>query len=301
MPELEAEQILEELVKLWSALGETAEQSDSHGVLRACALTLVVVAEEAEAAAAGETLAELMHGHPHRAILVRVRRNSPPLVEHRVLAQCWMPFGQRQQICCEQIEITAAEKSLPELVPLIAALRAPDLPLVLWLRGAGLFPSLAPLAPDKVIVDSGAATDAAEMLGRLAGNLDGGPALGDLSWARLTPWRQRIAQAFDAPASRALLPQVSEIVVSYTGTRIPPEAWYLGGWVLSTLGRGSGVRFEAAKNETLAFPGAGIAPVPNGLRHRPETERVGEELAILGRDPVYDRALKVAARLAEQG
>ena len=42
------------------------------------------------------------------------RRPSAALAA-RVFAQCWMPFGHRQQICCEQIEITASDASLPDL------------------------------------------------------------------------------------------------------------------------------------------------------------------------------------------
>ena len=44
-------------------------------------------------------------------------------MEARVFAQCWMPFGKRQQICCEQIEITASETSLADAASLIELFR----------------------------------------------------------------------------------------------------------------------------------------------------------------------------------
>ena len=42
------------------------------------------------------------------------RRTS---LQARVLAQCWKPFGKAQQICCEQIEITANPESWPNVGP----------------------------------------------------------------------------------------------------------------------------------------------------------------------------------------
>ena len=135
MDTLRSDQILGELRELWASLGKAAEPGDAQGVVRACSLTLIVFAEEADdPASIGGTLAELMREHPHRAIVVRVRPGPAALLEHRVLAQCWMPSAGRQQICCEQIEITAAEGSLADLPPVLLALRAPDLPVALWYR-----------------------------------------------------------------------------------------------------------------------------------------------------------------------
>ena len=74
---------------------------------------IVVVEEERDAQAIGETLASLMHEHPSRAIVLRVRSGEEPSLSARVFAQCWMPFGSRQQICCEQVEIIS---SLGELL-----------------------------------------------------------------------------------------------------------------------------------------------------------------------------------------
>ena len=63
----------------------------------------------------GETLALLMREHPSRAVVVRVRDVDAPELEAKVLAQCWMPFGQRRQICCEQIEISTSNASLVDV------------------------------------------------------------------------------------------------------------------------------------------------------------------------------------------
>jgi glucose-6-phosphate dehydrogenase assembly protein OpcA len=299
-----SDEILEELRELWAALGKAAEQGDSQGVVRACALTLMVFAEESDdAVSIGETLAELMREHPHRAIVVRVRRDAPPLLEHRVRAQCWMPFGRRQQICCEWIEIIAAEASLADLAPVLLALRAPDLPMALWCRSARLFESpalpAATLAANKLIVDAAAAGDPPAMLRRLAKAAAAGPPIADLAWTRLTRWREIVAQAFESPASRALLSRIGEVRVFHAGERVPPEACYLAGWVLDALGRDIDVRFEAAAEEGLEFRSTGIQPLHiAGCPRSTDSALLGEELSILGRDPVYDRALQWAARIA---
>ena len=92
---VQPERILKELAGLWSGMSKGDSQGVNSGVLRACAMTLVVAAEsESDAMAAGETLGELMHEHPSRAIVLRPSAKDGDL-EARVFAQCWMPFGKR--------------------------------------------------------------------------------------------------------------------------------------------------------------------------------------------------------------
>ena len=123
-----ADRILAELHKLWAGLAGDPASAGAHAVLRACAMTLVVAADESEdAAAIGQVIADVMREHPNRAIIVRVRASNDPLLEYRVTAQCWMPFGSRQQVCCEQIEITASDGSLPGLMP-VPGVRLPPRP-----------------------------------------------------------------------------------------------------------------------------------------------------------------------------
>src|SRR5437667_1615786 len=157
---IQPDRVLHELAELWVSLGQQ-NGDESTGVLRACAMTLVVVAEEREdAAEVGETLALLMREHPSRAVVVRVRDVEAPELEARVFAQCWMPFGQRRQICCEQIEISTSNVSLADVPAVVLPLVVADLPVILWSRMPSLFatPALNGLARlgAKTIVDSAA-------------------------------------------------------------------------------------------------------------------------------------------------
>src|SRR5947209_19967207 len=96
------EKILRDLHELWAQLGR--EQETAGGVLRACSMTLLVVAEdEADAESVRRTLGVLMHSHPSRAIVVRIVKEAA--FDARVFAECWKPFGSTQQICAEGIEI----------------------------------------------------------------------------------------------------------------------------------------------------------------------------------------------------
>src|ERR1700694_2232971 len=149
------EKILGELEKLWASQGKA---EGGAGVLRACSMTLVVMTEEGDdASALGETLAALMPEHPARAIVIRLRGAGERALTERVYQQCWMPFGQRRQICCEQIEITASDAALPALPSVVLPLTMPDLPVMLWCRSARLaqmpeFHAIAAVAT-KVVVD----------------------------------------------------------------------------------------------------------------------------------------------------
>ena len=129
--------ILKELAELWVSLGKQENGEAGAGVLRACSMTLVVLTEEGDdLSALGETIAALMPEHPARAIIVRLHGGTEPALSERVYSQCWMPFGQRRQICCEQIELTASDASIDDLPSVVLPLAVPDLPLILWCRSA---------------------------------------------------------------------------------------------------------------------------------------------------------------------
>src|SRR5581483_8635333 len=110
------EKILKELANLWVSLGKQSEGESGAGVLRACSMTLLVLTEQSDdLMALGETIAALMPEHPARAIVVRLSGAGERGLTERVYSQCWMPFGQRRQICCEQVEITASDAALRDL------------------------------------------------------------------------------------------------------------------------------------------------------------------------------------------
>jgi glucose-6-phosphate dehydrogenase assembly protein OpcA len=331
---VQPDRILRELSELWVSFGKQ-NGDESSGVLRACAMTLVVLAEAGEDAnAVGETLASLMREHPSRAIVVRVSESEEPALEARVFAQCWMPFGQRRQICCEQIEISASHGSLADLPAVILPLVVADLPVILWSRPPRLLASpawrdLSHIAT-KTILDSAAFPDPREALRRFARAASSGLLLADLAWTRLTRWRELIAQIFENPQYFSYLPSITAVTIHYTGETPPAGLWYMAAWLrqcLERAGNKARVRWERTGGPcdsglaSIEFGSDGPSGLSvsvrrvegnaaevrvNSLVNRtvfPEASDyvlLREELSIPGHDPTYQAALTLGAQLVEE-
>ena len=331
---IQPERILHELSELWVSLGKQ-NGHDSTGVLRACAMTLVVVADAQEdAASVGETLALLMREHPSRAVVVRVRDSVEPELEARVFAQCWMPFGQRRQICCEQIEISTSNSSLADVPAVVLPLVVADLPVILWFRPPRLLasPALQGLAriATKTIIDSTIFADARTALERLSRAAASGTLLGDLAWTRLTRWRELIAQIFENPVYSSHLPSIGAVTIYHSEATPTVGVWYMAAWLQLCLERAGSkprVRWERSGEAgdgglsrvefSTTDPAALTASVRkvegsaaevrvNSLANRtvfPEASDyvlLREELSIPGRDPIFENSLALAARLVEE-
>jgi glucose-6-phosphate dehydrogenase assembly protein OpcA len=328
-PAIQPDRILSELAELWVSLGEQ-HGDESAGVLRACAMTLIVLAEASEnESAIGGTLAALMRDHPSRAIVVRVRDNQDPALEARVFAQCWMPFGQRRQICCEQIEILASSSSLDGVPGVVLPLMAADLPIIVWSRLPKLLdqPVLKELArfATKTILDSAPFPDPHAALRRILNAIDSGLLVADLAWTRLTRWRELIAQIFENPAYSEHLPSISSVTIHYAGETPPVSVRNMDAWLRLCLEKtGSQTRFswkpcseasdsglcriEFASSDAAGLhvsvrkvDGSAAETQVNQLASRtvfPEASDYAllrEELSITGRDPIYEAALHRAA------
>ena len=316
---VDPEKILRDLRELWAQLDK--DQGSVGGVLRACSMTLIAVAEHddpADAELARKTMGALMHGHPSRAIVLTPREGGE--FSSRVFAECWMPLGGEQQICSEGIEIAADAEQTDEVARLLVPLIAPDLPVVLWCRGPRAFldRSLDPLFPlaNKIIFNTRAvrhASSAIEFLRRMRKEGDkNGRQVADLAWTRLTGWREAVAHLMDACPGGWLAAASGEIRIEYGGGRPGTRSLYFARWIESALpganvtlipvDGGPGVHsvvFAGCGAETSVRLGEGSSlEVRTAERSYsavlpPDSEEclMREELSILGRDPVFDRVL----------
>ncbi|HEX3745765.1 MAG TPA: glucose-6-phosphate dehydrogenase assembly protein OpcA [Bryobacteraceae bacterium] len=318
------ERILKELADLWVDSGKQGQAEGGSGVLRACSMTLLVLAEAQEDTQdLGETIAALMPEHPARTILVRLSGAGDRSLAERVYSQCWMPFGQRRQICCEQVEITVSDGALADLQSVVLPLTVADLPLIVWCRSSRLlgmpaFREIANLA-HKVILNSSTAADPAALLPRMSGAIEHGIMLGDLSWTMLTRWREMLAQVFENQANAALLRRVDGIDVEWGGSRYLP-ALYLGAWVRDSLAAAGGApRLQFARTSDgdalrVRLSGDGVTAeveraddrmvvTLNGssqctnLPQATDYLLMREELGIVRHDPVFEKTLTSAAGL----
>ncbi|MBL8293268.1 MAG: glucose-6-phosphate dehydrogenase assembly protein OpcA, partial [Bryobacterales bacterium] len=217
-----------------------------------------------------------------------------------VRAQCWMPFGRRQQICCELIEIAMTRASLADVPPVVHSLTAPDLPVAIWCRSSGLmgvkaFDPVLRLA-NKLILDSADAADLRTQLQYMQSVEDSDTVVADLAWTRLTLWREAIAKQFDNPAIQART--LRGTTVGYLGERVPMSAYYMAGWVRHVVGKGLAVEFQPGSDFVeLRGDGWDVKVDPASLPKRGDYELLHEELSILGRDPVYAAAHAAAAEM----
>ena len=319
------EKILKELSDLWVDSGKQGQAEGGTGVLRACSMTLLVLAEAGEDTQdLGETIAALMPEHPARAILVRLSGAGDRSMAERVYSQCWMPFGQRRQICCEQVEITVSDAALADLQSVVLPLTVADLPLIVWCRSQRLlampeFRAIAQMA-DKVVFHSASSLDPAALLERAHGAVGRGIMLGDLSWTILTRWREMLSQVFENHQNAAQVAKLAQVDVEWGGSRYVP-ALYLGAWIRDSLAA-AGVNAKlqisrAADDDDLGvqLTGEGIAVklareddrmvvTLNGssqctnLPQPTDYMLMREELGIVRHDPVFERALASAAQLA---
>ncbi|MCC6590362.1 MAG: glucose-6-phosphate dehydrogenase assembly protein OpcA [Bryobacterales bacterium] len=318
---VQPDKLLKELDELWRNLGNEQE----GGVLRACAMTLIVCTQ-GEQDEVGETLALLMREYPARAIVLRETDGSAPALGAGVRAQCWTPFGSRQQICCELIEITASRASLADVQPVIHALTAPDLPIVIWCRTAAIvtvedFQPILRLA-NKLIVDTAGASDLREQLRYMRAAEDADTTVADLAWTRLTHWRSSVATMFDNPANLAQVRNINAIKVRYQGAYVPLSAYYMVGWLQHVLGRTVSYDFQSVPDDcararvemvSLHAPGWQVSLQVNQdraahvdsfvqdshaiLPRRTDYDLLREELALTARDPIYQATLGVVAGL----
>src|SRR5262249_55250052 len=161
---------------------------------------------------------------------IRLRGAGERALTERVYSQCWMPFGQRRQICCEQIEITASDAALEDLPSVVLPLAVADLPVIMWCRSPRLmempvYSEIAELAT-RVVVDSSGRADAKAAIERLVSAVGQGARIGDLAWTRLTRWREMLAQVFESRQNLARLRGTVHVRVRSGATAISTTALY---------------------------------------------------------------------------
>ena len=323
------EQILKGLGKLWTSLGQEEKQQGKPTVLRAYAMTLIIATDDPDGGfAASQTISELMREHPSRGIVLAVSDKAEHGLEARVLAQCWKPFGKAQQICCEQIEITAHPDSWPNVGPTLIGLIAADLPVIFWCRHSAALSASATREQKagleavmslatKTIIDS-KGEDPARTFELLSKWRNRDRAGADLEWTRLTPWREPIANIFDNPCRENKFSSFRQIEIAFGGEKPGASALYAAGWLSApykaevTFTRApkldSGIERITLRSdsEQIDFERRGDCMV---LRSTNGRERkyaykdaavdalMTEELSVLGNDPAFNSAFARAQEL----
>ena len=321
---VQPEKILKELANLWVDLAKEDSAKSTNGVIRACSMTLLIAsATEEDAEEAAGTSAELLREHPGRAISLRFQPTGQDVLESRVFARCWMPYGQRQQLCSEQIEISASLDRLADVYAAVLGITVPDLPVVLWTKTASLlfrpeFEEMLRLART-VVVDTSQLQDTRATLARINELFHQGWRMKDLNWARLTIWREAIAQIFEQDSWKELIRLIDDVTISHRGTAISTDACYMAAWLAARLPSAKISFIIGAENvdegvqsvslaagvrhaSVMATGSERLATDIDGMQHQvlipPHTQQalLHEELSIAGRDPIFEQALAGALK-----
>ena len=219
---------------------------DSHPHSRNCVMTLVAVtADETEEKRALDAVMDIASHHPSLAIVVRDQPNilagkiDATVSAHPVHGVTDTPMP------CELVTLHVHGSAGAHLAALVDPLLVSGVPTYLWWLGTPPFHTgelnEAVKVSDALVVDSARfARPYHSFLGLSDLTLHAHHRLGfsDFQWARLSPWREAIAQFFAPEQRRPLLAGISEVGIDYAGegrgNRI--GAALLIGWLASALG-----------------------------------------------------------------
>lgn len=297
---------------LWAKLAEERAAAGA-GVLPAVRrLNLVVLTKGARQAERAASIIEaLAESFPARAIILveqipgdRIQeprefeeRGRPPA---RVTIRCTGPgatagkgvtgngpgSGGSAGICYEEVLIPARSDDAPLLQGFVEPLLLGDIPVALWVPqepdcAAQDFRRVATLA-ERVVLDSAAFAQPVRglrLMANLVREMSGRTTLGDLSWARLTPWREMVAELFEDQDRRWMLERIETVAVSYGSEVVDSElaaggeerlgpavsrALLFCGWLATRLGwmmGGRGWRHEG-EHAVLEMRRAGVGNTP---------------------------------------
>src|SRR5882672_723498 len=236
-----------------------------QALARASVLNLVVYAErEIHARRAARAVADLALRHPSRAIIVLGDRRRDGVVASLQL-HCHVPQSDgAQPVLYEQILARVRGDFDERVASIVIPLLVPDLPVFLWWTGTP--PSDGRHVDDLVTLADRLIVDSADF------------ARTDLNWARLTHWRELIAQFFDVPAWRPFLDGITGIragfAVDMDGRDIhPSQALLLLGWMASRLGWRPVEALAPSEAGGLLFHMDRVDGAPVQVRLRPRFER----------------------------
>ncbi len=266
-----------------AALRELVKQrhGENGGLAPARALNMIVFVESRYSGEIANRLAGVGRYHASRLVVLSYDAKRTRLDARAVVSSDGDPAEGELGLLRETVTVEIGERHIDDLVTIVDPLVVTDLATLLW------SPHGHPEAVDAllelaqtVLVDSLDDPSWREAIGR-ACTLRERAYVVDLAWLRSTPWRERVAAAFDSPAMRAELNRVETVTVRHhpdsTVAAMLLVGWLASrlGWQLSPLSANGGVLSGTAHTR-----GADAPPVPHprvaqslgaGIAHTPDT------------------------------
>jgi glucose-6-phosphate dehydrogenase assembly protein OpcA len=233
---------------VWSAEGTTPDaieaalrelvmrrHGENGGLAPARALNMIVFVESRYSEEVANRLAGVGRYHASRLVVLSYDPHRTRLDARAVVSTDAEPREGELGLLRETVTVEIGERHLDDLLTIVDPLVVTDLATLLW------SPRVHPEAVDAllelaqaVLVDSLDDPSWRDALGR-ACELRERAYVVDLAWLRSTPWRERVAAAFDSRAMRAELGQIETVAVRHHPDSTV-AAMLLVGWLASRLG-----------------------------------------------------------------
>ena len=267
---LDVEVVERQLAELWKQTSGERDVDDEAAVLRARVANLLVFVSTSELLdEVHQMLRELTGIHPSRVLMMVGARSEPDRDIEMSLGSIFQTDQRtgRERLCCEGVTLKAQGNFAAELPSVALPLLIPDLTTFLWWRDVvqvsdKVFDTLL-RATDRLVIDSAEfedpENDLVETDKLFVHDSCENVGVSDLNWARLTFWRELLADFYDVPAYQPLLDNVDHVRIDYVGpehqpTTVAPQALLIAGWLASRLGwKLAGEQSLQAKDETTAF------------------------------------------------
>jgi glucose-6-phosphate dehydrogenase assembly protein OpcA len=233
---------------VWSAEGTTPDaieatvrrlvkqrHDENGGLAPSRALNMITFVESRYSGEISNRLEHVGRYHASRLVVISYDPHRTRLDARVVVSSEREPAAGELGLLRETVTVEIGERHLDDLVTIVDPLVVTDLTTVLW------SPHGHPEAVDAllelaqtVLVDSLDEPSWREAVER-ACELRERAYVVDLAWLRSTPWRERVAAAFDSPTMRAELQKIESVAVRHHPDSTV-AAMLLVGWLASRLG-----------------------------------------------------------------
>jgi glucose-6-phosphate dehydrogenase assembly protein OpcA len=232
---------------VWSAQGTTPDaieaavrelvterHAENDGLVPARTLNMIAFVDREWSGEIANRLRGVGRYHASRLIVLSYEPGRERLDAHASVASESDPRPGELSLLRETVVVEIGDRHLDDLATIADPLVVTDLPTLLWSPHGHyeLVGELLGLA-QAVLLDSGDEPDRRDAIERSRSLFEQAYVV-DLAWLRSTPWRERIATAFDPPDMRLELPKIESLTIRHHPDSTV-AALLLVGWLASRL------------------------------------------------------------------
>ncbi|MBN2411647.1 glucose-6-phosphate dehydrogenase assembly protein OpcA [candidate division KSB1 bacterium] len=236
---------LSEIEKKFSDIWKnTTGDGRDKAVVKASTLNLIItINDKNQYLNTLNLIPEVTFHNPCRIIMILI---NPELDTERITsyisAFCQPPRQDGVQLCSELITLETGNAGINHLPGILLPLLLPDLPVFLWspnnlflnnFKSQDFHKNI-----ERVILYSPETIDSIDELYKMAGyviNASETSKISDMTWARLTGWREAVARFFDFQEREQYLNNISKISIEHFSKAVSTHAYLMAGWIASRL------------------------------------------------------------------